>query len=702
MQGFLNKWFGDDSPREMINFNIGMVFISLSYVAALASGLYLGLDRGFYYITGIGMILVAFFVGYAAQSGRYQLAAFCIVLLLDVIIYPIAYFLDGRLLSFMLFYFFVVFLLGTFVLEGRMRIASFFIFLIFWMGSLVNMHYHIASAGRPPFGGLAPIVDVGIPLIICILYSVTSMIASARYYRLESENAEKERHKADEMERAKDIFLMNMSHEIRTPMNAIMSAGEIMLSRDISEDTRRNVHHIMNACKALISTLDDLLAFSKSEDRVLVIQESEYDLGSLIDDIINIISVRLMGSDVKFYAYIDPYIPRRLFGDAVRVRQVFINILNNAVKYTKEGHILLRVVMSEVKTDRMVMHVDVEDTGIGIKEEMIPTLFDDFARVADDMNESLKVEGSGLGLSITKSILSSCGGDISVTSEYNKGSVFSFDIPQRISDVGSLAQVGRAKELGVIVCDDDEKMIAVLLDTLKAMRIKCISVKDSVEMDAAIAEGLYTHLFITPECLMGSCDLPALMSANITIVMMKNVDDPEEEMGEARLIKPINCLNIAQFFENEEQKEKNSLTPGAEEMIKPERVIVSKARAMVIEDNITNMMVAERLLDGMGFDVSTANSGLTAVSLAKVMNFDIIFIDYMMAGMNGIDTLREIRRLRNEWAKNVPCIVLTADTHEGAKQTLINAGFDDYLAKPINLAEMEYMVKKYLPEEKLV
>ena len=179
-----------------------------------------------------------------------------------------------------------------------------------------------------------------------------------------------------------------------------------------------------------------------------MMQESEYDLTTFLDDVINMISVRLMGSDVRLYVYIDPYIPRRLYGDMVRVRQVFINILNNAVKYTKKGHIILRVVMSDVMKDSIMMHADVIDTGIGIKKEMLPNLFDDFQRVEDNMNESLKIEGSGLGLSITKSIVESCGGSISVESEYNKGSVFSFDIPQKISDAGPVARVETFKELG--------------------------------------------------------------------------------------------------------------------------------------------------------------------------------------------------------------------------------------------------------------
>lgn len=703
MRETFSKWFGSDTPLEVINFNIGMVLLTISYGASVASALYLRTGREFFYITGIGIVLVAFFMGYAKQSDNYQIASFAIVVILELIIFPGAYIADGRFMSFMLMYYFLGFLLTVFVQDGRLRTLSNIIFWVSWIASVIFAYYHVTSKGQGLYDRMNTIIDVVIPMTICGLFAVFCILASLRYYKRESMKAEESRRKADETEKSKDIFLMNMSHEIRTPMNAIMSAGEIMLSRDITDDERQNVHHITNACRALISTLDDLLVFSKAERRDIIMQDAEYDFGSLLDDIINMISVRLMNTDVKFYVYIDPYMPGTLYGDVVRIRQVFINILNNAVKYTKKGHIMLRVVMSDVMTDSMVMHADVSDTGIGIKEEMLPTLFDDFARVEDNMNESLKAEGQGLGLSITKNIVTSCGGEIKVSSEYNKGSVFSFDIPQRISNSSPVATIERSKELGIIICDDDEKMKENLMDTLRAMRIRCVSVVDSTEMNSAISEGIYTHLFITPECLEGSCDLPVLMSADITIVMMVNVDDPDDETGDARLVKPISCLNIAQFFENEAKRArqtgqgKGSMDHSSEGT----RVLVSGARAMVVEDNMTNLTVAERLLTRMGFDVSTANSGSGALSLARVMSFDIMFIDYMMTGMNGIDTLRALRRLPDDWAKSVPCIVLTADAHEGAKQMLINAGFDDYLAKPIDMEEMEYMVKRYLPGEKL-
>lgn len=699
MRDSLEKWYGLDTPLEVINFNIGMIFFFISYVLCLSASLYLHLGRSYYYVTGLGIMLLTFFIGYAAQSGKYQLSSFAIVVLFELLIFPASYIIDGRFISFSLMYYFLGFLLTVFVQEGRLRTISYILFWVSWISSVIFSYFRLSENDFISFENVNMALDVAVPLTVCALFACSCTMASLRFYTRESEKAEESRRVADDNERSKDVFLMNMSHEIRTPMNAIMSAGEIMLAKDISDDTRMNVHHISNACRALITTLDDLLVFSDDGERNIVMQEDEYETGEFLDDIINMISVRLMGMDVKFYVYIDPYIPKKLIGDMIRLRQVFINILNNAVKYTRQGHITLRVVMSDVTQEGMVLHADVTDTGIGIKEEKLPTLFDDFTRVDDDINESLKKEGSGLGLSITKSIVNACGGSIGVKSVYNKGSVFSFDIPQKIADPEPLAKIRDSRDLGVIICDDDVNMKSVLKDTLRAMKIRCTVVENSDEMNAVIKEGIYTHLFITPECLEGSCDLPSLMGANITIVMMKEVDDPNDDSGDARLVKPLSSLNIVKYFEGGHRESEETAKEAEPE---ERKVIVSGAKALVVEDNMTNLMVAERLLTRMGFEVSTASNGNSALSIAKVMSFDILFIDYMMTGMNGIDTLRAVRKLSSEWAKTVPCIVLTADAHEGAKQMLINAGFDDYLAKPIDMHELEYMVTRYLPGEKLI
>nr|MCR5748400.1 response regulator [Lachnospiraceae bacterium] len=616
---------------------------------------------------------------------------------------PGIYVSDGRFLSFALVYYFFPLLTTVFMRNKRFRVTAYILFALSFIITMTYMYTHSLTSINDITRSTKPVIDVILPFVVCGLFTTAAVQQTLRHYRYESSVVENSRVEADRMEKSKDIFLMNMSHEIRTPMNAIMSSCELIAARNINSDTMQNVHHIMNACKALISTIDDLLVFSRVENKRIVLAETTYDLKPLLDDIINMISVRLMNSDVRFYVYVDPMLPRELFGDMVRIRQVFINILNNAVKYTKTGHVMLRVKMQDRDTDSVVIHVEVEDTGIGIRQDMLPKLFEDFVRVQDNINESLKNEGSGLGLSITKAIINEFGGDISVESEYNKGSVFSFNIPQRIADPSPIADVDDRDNLGIIIFDTDSECEERLKETLNDMKIRNTSVYNTDQLAEVIDsnDGSYTHIFVSTENSEASKDILRHYREMVGVVL-RDVGEADSYFTSDKITKPLSSINIAEFFNEEEDVLINdNLTLQDNVSNNLGSYMVRDARAIVIDDNMTNLIVSDRLLRNLGFDVVTAGNGKDAVSLTTSIKFDIVFIDYMMPEMDGVDTLRAIRRLPEEWTDTVPCLVLTADAHEGAKQMLLNAGFDDYLSKPINITELEYMIRRYIPKEKL-
>ena len=703
MKKAFKSWFGVDVPLDIVNFNISLIYLCVLYLALLGNGVILHFGRIYYYILGVAVGLTAFAVGYALQTGNYRRASFGITLLLEAIVLPVIYIIDNRLLSFSLIYFFFPLLITAFIQSGRYRVISYAVFFVFCIASIIFVYLRNVEGGGNP-DKVYPIIDVMTPILICTMFATTATLEALRYYRHESELAEQTRIEADMMERSKDVFLMNMSHEIRTPMNAIMSAGELITARSISADTRQNVQHIMNACRALLSTIDDLLIFSKVENKRILLAESPYELKPLLDDIINMISVRLMNTDVKLYTYIDPNVPRVLFGDMIRLRQVFINLLNNAVKYTSKGHILLRVRMSELGHDRVTLHVDVEDTGIGIKEEMLPTLFDDYVRVADNMNESLKREGTGLGLSIVKAIIREFSGTIDVRSEYNKGSVFTFEVPQKVVDHTPIARVIDHDDIGVIIYDDDRESVRELGLALKDLKIRYVTVDDRDYLNELIEDNVseYTHIFVSTENSEKVSDILSHYREMVSVVM-RDVGDTESETGYDKITKPMSSINVAEYFDESEPGVAETEEELDEEITNNlNRPLVNEARAIVVDDNMTNLIVADKLLRNLGFDVVTADSGSAALGLISNMQFDIIFIDYMMTGMDGVDTLRAIRRMPKDWVAGVPCIVLTADAHDGAKQMLINAGFDDYLSKPIDVNELEYMIDRYVDKRKLI
>ncbi|MBR1914494.1 MAG: response regulator, partial [Lachnospiraceae bacterium] len=251
--------------------------------------------------------------------------------------------------------------------------------------------------------------------------------------------------------------------------------------------------------------------------------------------------------------------------------------------------------------------------------------------------------------------------------------------------------------------DSDTECEERLKETLKDLKIKHTAVYSKEQLAELVDgnDGTYTHIFISTENSEESMDILRHYREMVSVVL-RNVGDTESSLTADKITKPISSINVAEYF-NEEDEDviSDGLELNEETSSRLGTFMVKDARAIVVDDNMTNLIVSDRLLRNLGFDVVTAGNGNDAVSLISSMKFDIIFIDYMMPGMDGVDTLRAIRRIPVKWTSDVPCLVLTADAHEGAKQMLLNAGFDDYLSKPIDVSELEYMISRYLPKEKL-
>ena len=696
MKKTFGKWFGLDVPLEEVYFNIAVAYLSIIFILMIMSGIYFGFERNFYYVIGLAGFVTAFCIGYVTQSHNYQRGTFAIAMILEVFYFPVSYIMEGRLLSFVIIYYFISVLIVIFVLRGRLRNMAFAIYCFSWAGSVLCVYEAQYKASGFNLSDVDYAVDIIIPFFIVGLFLCSEIYAQIKHYEHESRMAEDSREEADYLEKQKEVFLMNMSHEIRTPMNAIMSAAELMEAQVTDSETEQNIQYIMNACKALVAIVDDLLVISKQDDRRIVLAENSYDVKEFLTEIINMIAVRLMGTGVEFYVYIDPLLPRGLYGDAMRVRQVFINILNNAVKYTRTGHIFLKVGMKDITADMITLHVEVEDTGIGIKEDKLSGLFEDYLRVADDINQSLRAEGTGLGLPISKAIIDACDGNISVDSVYNKGSVFSFDIPQKVSDMESIADVGNRDGIKIMIYDEDAMFTDILCMTLRDLKLFYETAHNRREFKEMVFTGSFTHIFISLTLFpdLQNIDLPEGIRV---FIMRKYGDEDYSAISDfPKLTKPLSAISLDRALTDFEPRDTQEKGRHTESDIDEEDHTVINARALVVDDNPTNLIVAERLLRREGFDVVTADSGNMALDLVSAMRFDILFIDYMMTGMDGVDTLRAIRRLPFDWAVSVPCIVLTADAHDGAKQMLINAGFDDYLPKPINISELEYMIKQYI------
>ena len=514
------------------------------------------------------------------------------------------------------------------------------------------------------------------------------------FYKKEQETAQKLQVGAMDAYIEKDMFLINMSHEIRTPMNAIVGTVDLLLDQDIDSHVKDNVYNILNSCNALLSITNELMDLSKSESSEIVVHVMQYDIHDLFMDIINMITVRLMESELEFYVDINRDIPRFMLGDSSKLRQIFINLLNNAIKYTQNGSIILRVDYQKIDDKNIELLVDVEDTGVGIREEEMPKLFERYERANEDENH--KIEGTGLGLKICKELLTEMKGEISVKSKYREGSVFSFRVPQKFERTDVIAEIKNSSSYSVLVYESDEKHSDYFSKLMSSFDIATDCAKNRQEFERLLSSKQHTHLFIASE-LFESCQ--RLLSTRLSseeIIVMANIEDSiDSSKCNIVLTRPVHVLNIAGVFNHEDNSH-------VRQILKKGGFSIPKARIMVVDDNYTNLNVASALLKKYEADVVTALSGKDCIRLLEETEVDMIFLDYMMPEMNGIDTLKMIRAVSNERYKDLPVVALTANVVSGAREMFLEAGFNDFISKPIAVDKMEKSLRTFLPKELIV
>ena len=277
--------------------------------------------------------------------------------------------------------------------------------------------------------------------------------------------------RAEDATKAKTDFLANMSHEIRTPMNAIVGMVELIMREDISDIVREHVYNIKSASTNLLGIINDILDISKVESGKVELTEDEYEFASIINDITNMAIVRIDEKDIEFLVEVDPNIPYKLYGDEIRLRQIIINLVNNAIKFTKSGYVKLKITSSTKDNNKITLNVSVEDSGIGIKSKDLDKLFESFKQV--DTRRNRNIEGTGLGLAISKSLIELMGGSISVFSEYGKGSTFSFTLDQKITNHKGFAQLSNDKfNKNILVYEESKNYRKSLYYTFTSLGLK--------------------------------------------------------------------------------------------------------------------------------------------------------------------------------------------------------------------------------------
>ena len=383
---------------------------------------------------------------------------------------------------------------------------------------------------------------------------------------------------------AKSQFLANMSHEIRTPLNGILGMDAILLEECKDDNMKEYARNIQSAGQSLLSIINDILDISKIEAGKLEILPVEYELFSVINDCYNIAKVRAESKFLALKMMIDSELPSCLCGDEVRIRQIINNLLSNAVKYTKEGTVTLTINFEKLSENQITLNISVKDTGIGIREEDLNKLFSSFTRIEEKRNRN--IEGTGLGLNLTKKLVEMMGGEIHAKSTYGEGSEFVVWIPQKV----------------------------------------------------------------------------------------------------------INYEPIGDFEKQYQHFVNNSDNHG-------QKFIAPDAQILIVDDVEINLKVMKGLLKKTHIQIDTAESGMTCLEYVKNKHYDLIFLDHMMPEMDGIETLQKMKLLTTNLNKDTPVIMLTANATRGAKEEYMQAGFTDYLTKPVKEEDLLAKMSEYLGDK---